>query len=200
MEDFEIMHPDASTIISQARQIALTKKFELNIYQNKQEQVILTCRMSPFYHPGLYDQACCPFRIRYKMHKEQKEYYLVDYDEMHNHLLIDKPAIMPLPPKHKSLQKFPTPKFDELFSRFECPDSITLKSTLKEVAASVNIGLRHYLYTNDMMIVACSFCIYGKNEADVSELLKSGEISRIRAAMHPSVGIIFRCPFRIVYK
>jgi len=138
--------------------------------------------MSPFYHPGLFDQILCPFRIRYKLHKEQQEFYLVDYDEMHNHLLCDKPAIMPLPPKHKSLQKFPTPKFDELFTSFDVSDPRSLQKKLKEVAASVNIGLRHYLFTNDMVIVACSFCCYGKNESDVSEMLSSNEVGRIRAA------------------
>jgi len=64
----------------------------------------------------------------------------------------------------------------------------------------VNIGLKQTLYTSNMVCVTCSFAVYGHNEADVTEMLQSGEYGRIRNAMTSVQGTVFKCPFRLTYK
>jgi len=184
MEDFEIMYNDQATLVQHARKIAKSKHFDLNIKQKSGTMVNLSCKMSPYYSSSnAVDVVGCPFRVRYKLHKEQLEFYLFDFDEMHNHLLNDKPAIMPMPQRHKTMLKFSTPRLEEVFGSFEAPDALSLKAKLSAVALTQNIPLKQREFGNDMVCVGCAFQVYGNNEADVSEMLASNEIGRIRAAM-----------------
>ena len=46
----------------------------------------------------------------YKYDDDEEEFYLDCYDEMHNHVLIADPRIMPFPKKNFSRPRFPTSK------------------------------------------------------------------------------------------
>ena len=60
----------------------------------------------------------CPFRVRYKFDPQAQEYYLFDYDEMHNHpLKQEQPQIIPFPSRYRSIAKFPTENFELNFRK-----------------------------------------------------------------------------------
>lgn len=71
---------------------------------------VFQCKCSPYYDY----KSCCPFRLRYRECQDSGQYFLLDYDEMHNHALTFQHEIMPYPIKYICRPKFTTPNFDEL--------------------------------------------------------------------------------------
>lgn len=43
----------------------------------------------------------CPFKLRYKYSDETGTYDLLDYDDMHNHLLDGNPQCIPFPSRYR---------------------------------------------------------------------------------------------------
>ena len=59
----------------------------------------------------------CPFKIRFKLNKETEKFYLFDYDDMHNHQLINNPQLIPFPSRYRSIARFQTPNFELNFRK-----------------------------------------------------------------------------------
>ncbi|CDW81691.1 UNKNOWN [Stylonychia lemnae] len=62
----------------------------------------------------------------FKIDKETKEYYLLDYDEMHNHTLSESNEIMPYPSKRREIPRYKTWKFEQ-FKEILAQDGESLK-------------------------------------------------------------------------
>ena len=86
MEDFEITHDDPYTISKQVKLIALRKKFKLTCKNHTKDMIWYCCQMNVYFE-SKSSSFYCPFRIRYKLDPQTEEYYLMDFDEMHNHPL-----------------------------------------------------------------------------------------------------------------
>jgi hypothetical protein len=70
MEDFEIMHNESEVLIKQVRKIAVGKQFDLRLKVNSAGMIMMSCKRSPYFLCGNNDAIGCPFRVRYKLHKE----------------------------------------------------------------------------------------------------------------------------------
>ena len=112
MDDFEICHDDAHTISKEVKLIALRKKFRVTCGHHTKEIIWYHCSMSPYFE-NKTTNIYCPFRIRYKFDAQTEEFYLMDFDEMHNHPLEWDTALIPFPKKFNHFCKFPTANFDD---------------------------------------------------------------------------------------
>ena len=71
--------------------------------------------------------------MRFRPDLETNEYYLMDYDEMHNHQLSESHEIMPYPVKYKPRPKFSNPNFEQ-FKEIVANNPNTLKLLLNKLA------------------------------------------------------------------
>lgn len=71
----------------------------------------------------------CPFHLIYKYNEDEEEFYLDCYDEMHNHLLVNDPRIIPYQKKNQLKPIFNTP----LFFRFQTFRSIDFSHFKEQV-------------------------------------------------------------------
>ena len=140
MEDFEICHGDINEMKKQVKLIALRKKFRMGMHLSAKEMLWFSCAMSPYFDakPG----ASCPFRLRYRFDGNTEEFYLMDFDEMHNHPLEWDTAMIPLPKKFNHFSRFPTPNFDRDWKDMQAPDANDLKRQLLELGAKNNFFVK----------------------------------------------------------
>jgi hypothetical protein len=70
------------------------------------------CTDSPYLSDGGKTKTnCCPFYLVYKYSIDEDEFYMESYDEMHNHLLVPDPRIIPFVKKSVKKPIFQTPMF-----------------------------------------------------------------------------------------
>ena len=105
MSEFDIIHFNRIELIDKVKKLCYKRKFKVFISQNKPKadknvnKIKFKCSYSPYYiNKGMtYKWArSCPFHCTYIYNEDEEEYYLGDYDEMHNHVLTDDPRIMPM--------------------------------------------------------------------------------------------------------
>lgn len=87
------------------RQIAIDKNFTVHInYSKKLEDrpdwvtfnnLRYSCGKNPYIRDGKKHLKSCPFFVMYKYSHDDEEYFLESFDEMHNHLLVPEPGIIP---------------------------------------------------------------------------------------------------------
>jgi len=119
MEDFEVMMDDKTKLTYLVRELCHDKKFRIgskyDAYSNKTRKIRLVkykCSMGPYLESGhTFKSSQCPFHLIYKFNEEEEEFYLDSYDEMHNHLLVEDPRIMPYVKKSYRKPIFMTPVF-----------------------------------------------------------------------------------------
>ena len=136
MDEFDIIHYNKNDLIEIVKKLCLARKFKVNLYQEKAKANVpcpklkFKCSNSPYYaNKGkwtIQNTKNCPFQIQYLYNYDEEEYYLGDYDEMHNHALILDPKIMPLISKNQRKPIYQTPQFFR-FSQIQadCLDALT---------------------------------------------------------------------------
>lgn len=69
----------------------------------------------------------------YKYNEDEEEFYLASFDEMHNHMLVPDPGIIPFVKKQQRRPIFPTPMFFK-FQNFKAADFEDFQNQLQQTA------------------------------------------------------------------
>jgi len=164
MEDFEMLqHECPKEIYSMIKKIAKNKQFMVHPKIVNEQMIWVTCKNSPYFNMPHQ----CPFSLRYKVCKESGEFYLFDYDEMHNHLFGKDCGQIPFPAKHKALLKFPTPNFERNFAKLMARDGKELKDNLNKMVSNLGFGLKQLLNFENYLYLSCNYTVWGANENEV---------------------------------
>jgi len=128
MDDFDIIVEDRTHLINTVRQLCNDKKFKTGIKYTARFQTTkkinylkFNCRQGPYFESSTNFNSSCPFHLIYKYNEDEEEFYLDCFDEMHNHLLVNEPRIMPYQKKSVRKPIFTTPMFFR-FQTFKAND------------------------------------------------------------------------------
>ena len=168
MEDFFVSDLSMDKLALKVKNISKKKGFSLN-RQGHNRIWVFSCRHSPYFNMP----SMCPFKLRYCLNKEQTAYVLLDYDEMHNHELVENPQCIPFPSRYRSLAKFPTPNFQQNFGKIKAASVNELKDFLNKLGSNeynfpINVQTS---YQNNKAFFYCGLKAWASTEAQLMQTM-----------------------------
>ena len=118
------------------KQICQARKFRVYTQTGANGAYIkFNCSLGPFFasNESQAKQNACPFHLIYRLDRDEDEFFLDCYDEMHNHMLCSEPRIMPSQKKALRKPTYTTPAF-QMFEEVNAADQEAFKTQVQQLA------------------------------------------------------------------